>query len=129
VRIEKEKSMIREKQKIIVERTVCTCDRCGREITREDHPDEWAERFLIRFRGGYGSQFGDGSVVEGEFCQHCIYQLLGAYCRITTDDPFQRAHSVSGEPAKIFQPYQFAEVDEVKTANVMFRFAKKTTSE
>lgn len=120
--------MIREKQKIIVERTVCTCDRCGREITREDHSIEWAERFLIRFRGGYGSEFGDGSVVEGEFCQHCIYQLLGNYCRITTDDPLAPEHKVTGDPEKIGQPYQLADVEEINAASDAFRVAMKGTS-
>jgi hypothetical protein len=104
--------MIRENQKIVVERTVCTCDRCGREMTREDHSTEWEERFLIRFRGGYGSVFGDGNPVEGDFCQHCIYQLIGKYCRIKTDDPFQPEQSVSGDPERIFQFYQFGDVDK-----------------
>ena len=98
--------MIRENQKITIERTVCTCDRCGREITQEEKPDEWQERFAIRFRGGYGSVFGDGNTVEGDFCQNCIHDVLGKYCRIKIDDPFRPELQLHGEPEKIYQPSQ-----------------------
>ena len=120
--------MIRENQKITVERTVCTCDRCGREMTQQDHSVEWAERFFIRFRGGYGSEFGDGSIVEGDFCQHCIYQLLGRYCRVKTDDPFQPEHVVAGDPEKICQPHQLDDIEEINAVSDAFRFIVKRNS-
>lgn len=98
--------MIREKHKVIVERTVCTCDRCGKDIIQEEDLSEWQERFAIRFRGGYGSIFGDGNTVEGDFCQNCIHDVLGKYCRIKLDDPFRPEHIVLGDPEKIYQPNQ-----------------------
>ena len=98
--------MIREKHKVIVERTVCTCDRCGKDIIREDDFSDWQERFAIRFRGGYGSVFGDGNTVEGDFCQNCIHEVLGKYCRIKLDSPFNTEHKVHGDPERIYQPNQ-----------------------
>jgi hypothetical protein len=102
----KEKSMIRRNQKFVVERCVCTCDRCGREMTFEEHTSDWQERFAIRFRGGYGSVFGDGNIVEGDFCQQCIHDTLGKYLRITQDGPFDCQYEQDGEPEKIYQSYQ-----------------------
>ena len=57
------------------------CDKCGR-ITDRDDPFEFQEYHHVRFEGGYGSVFGDESLVEGDFCQHCLKELLGDYLRI-----------------------------------------------
>ena len=104
--------MIRERHKVIVERTVCICDRCGKAIVDlEDHV-EWQERFAIRFRGGYGSVFGDGNAVAGDFCQHCIYEVLGKYCRITIDEPICPSHGVEGPPERIYQTNQLAHAEQ-----------------
>ena len=107
--------MIRYQHKVLVERTVCTCDRCGKESIYEEDPVEWQERFSIRFRGGYGSVFGDGSSVEGDFCQACIHQVLGKYCRIRIDDPFDQKLPVTGDPEKIYQPNQLDLIEQVRT--------------
>ncbi len=104
--------MIRSNQKVVVERTVCTCDRCGCNITSEDHPVEWHERFAIRFRAGYGSIFGDGNCVEGDFCQRCIEQTLGKYLRIRSGDPFGQEQKAEGDPERIYQPYQLDRVEQ-----------------
>lgn len=104
--------MIRYQHKVLAERTVCTCDRCGKDIIYEENPVEWQERFSIRFRGGYGSVFGDGSSVEGDFCQACIHQMLGKYCRIKIDDPFDPKQVVTGDPEKIYQPNQLDLVEQ-----------------
>ena len=105
---------MRQHKKIVIERDVCTCDRCGKEMTLEDQDIEWHERFVIRFRGGYGSVFGDGAAVEGDFCQQCIYDLLGKYLRTTFDDPIRPSYPLDGDPARIYQPNQLAQVIQVK---------------
>jgi len=68
----------------------CICDRCGKSIT----PDafiEWEEKQVIRFTGGYGSVFGDGTQVECDLCQSCVEALIGAFCRrvthVSPEDP------------------------------------------
>lgn len=61
------------------------CDRCGREISADGVDNEWPERLAISFRGGYGSIFGDGSLVECDLCQHCMKEVLGAWLRISPD--------------------------------------------
>jgi hypothetical protein len=43
---------------------------------------EWQESLQLRFTGGYGSVFGDGTKVAVDLCQHCVKELLGAYCRV-----------------------------------------------
>jgi hypothetical protein len=58
----------------------CICDRCGKRITPDDF-SEWEEKQLIRFTGGYGSVFGDGTQVECDLCQSGVEALIGAFCR------------------------------------------------
>jgi hypothetical protein len=64
------------------------CDKCGREATplgghRGEDGYEFQEFLFIRFRGGYGSVFGDGNDVECDICQHCLKELLGDYMRVS----------------------------------------------
>lgn len=64
--------MLRYKQ-VAVERLVCTCDRCGLEMEQGGSDSvEWQERFVISFRAGFASVFGDGNHVAGDFCQACV---------------------------------------------------------
>ena len=58
-----------------------TCDKCGNKFTPEDI-FEWQEIYSVNFTGGYGSVFGDGANVTVEFCQKCLKELIGSYCRI-----------------------------------------------
>jgi hypothetical protein len=58
-----------------------TCDKCKKEIFTEDWVDI-QEMHHIRFTGGYGSVFGDESKVECDFCQQCLKEIIGPYCRI-----------------------------------------------
>jgi len=118
--------MIQQK-KITLEREVCTCDRCGKDITKEENTAEWQERFVIRFRAGYGSVFGDGNTVEGDICQDCLQAVLGKYLRITLDDPFRPKHQVEGEPDKIYQPNQLALQEQLDAENSAFWGAMSTT--
>lgn len=93
---------------------VTTCDRCGREMIPNDLDCEHQERLAVRFRAGYGSEFGDGNLVEGDFCQHCVKEVLGAWLRVTVDDPFEPHHRLAGEPRQAYQEYQLWEVLEAE---------------
>lgn len=86
--------------------SIITCDRCGKIIS-----DDWVEmqeRFAVRFVAGYASVFGDGSIVEGDFCQTCIHEVLGQYCRIRSGDP-ESEQKTQEAPVKIYQLCQMAE--------------------
>ena len=56
------------------------CDCCQREIKTDDH-FEWQEILFIKIMGGYGSIFGDGTIVETQLCQYCVKKLLGEFLR------------------------------------------------
>lgn len=91
---------------VTVERLICTCDRCGKAMEQDIAEIEWQERFIISFRAGYGSDFGDGTLVEGDFCQECIKSVLGKWLRITNDDFLNAKHKLTHDAEKIMQPYQ-----------------------
>lgn len=58
-----------------------TCDVCERTY---DVDDEETDEFLfIREIGGFNSVFGDGNMIEGTICQHCVKEKLGEYLSIT----------------------------------------------
>lgn len=59
--------------------TQCVCDRCGRDLMDDD---EKHECLSISYVAGYGSVFGDGKTVEGDFCQHCVKDVLGQWLTI-----------------------------------------------
>lgn len=88
----------------INESAIVTCDRCGKDISQETDVFEWQERFAIRFRGGYGSVFGDGAIVEADFCQGCIRESLGQYLRVGEGDPSEPRSATHGRAEKIRQP-------------------------
>ena len=74
--------LIRKKKKVTTttkEVVGFTCDRCKQTFTEEEHPFEVQEAHFIRFVGGYGSVFGDGSPVACELCQHCLLDLIGVF--------------------------------------------------
>lgn len=101
---------------VTVTETYVTCDRCGREM-RPDTPDlEHQERVAVRFRAGYASAFGDGSLVEMDLCQHCVKDVLGRWLRVTPDDPVEPMHSIAvrGDPKGAYQQYQLADAIEAE---------------
>jgi hypothetical protein len=55
------------------------CDKCGKEYDAGDF--EVQEFHHISFCGGYASVFGDGTQVECDICQHCLYEMIGESCR------------------------------------------------
>ena len=58
------------------------CDICHKIFNVEDDVFEIQEFHHVRFRGGYGSVFGDESSIACDICQHCLKQLIGEYCRV-----------------------------------------------
>jgi len=81
--------MIKTKEQIIKEYPVeKTCDKCGKTFTLDDDILEFQEFHHIRFTGGYGSVFGDGSEVECDICQYCLLEMIKDIFRIKEDFPF-----------------------------------------
>jgi hypothetical protein len=59
------------------------CDVCKKTFNW-DNKEEWIEAqecISIVHHGGYGSVFGDPSVVKLDICQHCLNEKLGEYLR------------------------------------------------
>lgn len=84
----------------------CTCHRCARTMSAESDFIEFQEALIISFRAGYGSTFGDGNLVESVLCQSCMKEVLGAWLRITDDDPFAPKHRLRHPPQGAYQPHQ-----------------------
>jgi hypothetical protein len=58
------------------------CDRCGHVMDEADIGSGYNNVTLLRFRAGYGSEFGDGQYIEGDFCDACLFELFGRYVRV-----------------------------------------------
>ena len=56
-----------------------TCDVCKKVYNCKEDWEEIGEIHSIRFKGGYGSVFGDGTAMMVDICQHCFKKLLGEY--------------------------------------------------
>jgi hypothetical protein len=69
--------------------TVVICDRCSKRMSEEDPESGFQNRTQIRFRGGYGSLFGDGNKIEGDLCDQCLFDLLGPYLRVVESNPVE----------------------------------------
>ncbi len=54
------------------------CDICKKTYINSLDIQEFIN---IKFQGGYSSIFGDGAIMEGDFCQDCIKKLLGDFLR------------------------------------------------
>ena len=53
---------------------VVKCDKCKKEYNDIMEIQEMAK---FRFTGGYGSIFGDGTMVIADICQYCLKEMLG----------------------------------------------------
>jgi antitoxin CcdA len=64
-----------------------TCDVCNRIYFNDDKDDlmEIQEFHHIRFRGGFGSVFGDDVEFKADICQHCLKNILGQYITVNED--------------------------------------------
>jgi len=71
------KTIIETQQVEKIEAIICDC--CGVEY---DDPMELQEFLSHSDRGGYGSVFGDGYLIEIDMCQRCIKNILGPYVRV-----------------------------------------------
>ena len=97
---------------VTVDKLICVCDRCGKTMEQGIAEIEWQERFIVSFRAGYGSIFGDGNLVECDLCQDCVQSIMGKWLRVTQDDPFEGKHKLTNDPEKLLQPYQYRKVLE-----------------
>lgn len=61
------------------------CDRCGHLMDEADHRSGYNNLTLLRFRAGFGSKFGDDKLIEGDFCDACLFELLARYVRVVDD--------------------------------------------
>ena len=77
--------MIKKKiEKVEVEQTIAIskqCDRCKAWYDVEEDVFESQEFHHIRFTGGYGSVFGDGTTIECDLCQKCLHTMIKDYMR------------------------------------------------
>lgn len=64
------------------ERGKAVCDRCGHVMDETDHRSGYNNLTMVRFRAGYDSKFGDGNLIEGDFCDTCLFELLARYVRV-----------------------------------------------
>lgn len=74
---------VSKKETIAVE-----CDVCKKMFDQDDVLD-LQEMTHIRFRGGYGSIFGDGDMLECDICQHCLKERLGDALRIIPEEELE----------------------------------------
>lgn len=61
------------------------CDRCGHVMDEADRKSGYNNLAMVRFRPAYGSKFGEGHCVEGDFCDACLFELLAPYVRVIDD--------------------------------------------
>ncbi len=86
------------------------CDRCGHVMDESGPPSGYNNLTMLRFRAGFGSRFGEGSFIEGDFCDACLFELLSPYVRIVDDaripvsDDFFRIES----PRRLYAEHQIA---------------------
>jgi len=76
--------MIRTKAEIVEKEVIkpvsYQCDKCKKDFDIEEY-DEIQEFHHIRFTGGYGSIFGDGTGVECDLCQKCLHAMIKDYMK------------------------------------------------
>lgn len=86
------------------------CDRCGHAMDEAEPDSGYNNLALLRFRSGFGSRFGDGSYIEGDFCDACLFELVAPYIRVIDDsqvpdsNDFFRIQS----PRRLFIEHQIA---------------------
>jgi hypothetical protein len=84
--------MLEYQNRTVQEVAACTCDRCQKRMTPDDHDSGWHERMSLSFRGGFDSIFGDGNEVSVDLCSQCVRDTLGAWLRITPPEPDGQAY-------------------------------------
>lgn len=86
------------------------CDRCGLVMDEADHKSGYNNLALLRFRAGFASRFGEGSYVEGDFCDACLFELLAPYTRTIDDSqvPDSLEYFRIQAPRRLFLEHQVA---------------------
>lgn len=86
------------------------CDRCGVEMDEADPKPGYNNLALLRFRAGFGSRFGEGNYVEGDFCDACLFELLAPYTRAIDDSqvPDSLDYFRIQAPRRLFLEHQVA---------------------
>ena len=59
------------------------CDKCHK-FYKIDNIFEIQEFHHINFNGGYGSIFGDGDKIQCDICQYCLKEMIGDFCKRTS---------------------------------------------
>lgn len=87
------------------------CDRCGVEMDEAEPKPGYNNLAMLRFRAGFGSRFGEGNYVEGDFCDACLFELLAPYTRIIDDSqaPDSNDFFRIQAPRRLFLEHQIAE--------------------
>ncbi len=77
--------MIKKETKVVeVEETKVLsyqCDKCKDWYDAEEDWEDAQEFHHIRFTGGYGSVFGDGTQVDCDICQSCLKEMIKDFMR------------------------------------------------
>ena len=60
-----------------------TCDKCKKQLK---DIMEIQEMLHIRFVGGYLSTFGDGTHINLDICQQCLYNFVKDFLPVTTEE-------------------------------------------
>jgi hypothetical protein len=86
------------------------CDRCGHVMDESDHRSGYNNLTLLRFRAGFGSKFGEGSYIEGDFCDACLFELISPYVRVIDDErvPDSEEFFRIQSPRRLFAEHQIA---------------------
>lgn len=86
------------------------CDRCGLVMDEADHKSGYQNLTMLRFRAAYGSKFGEGRCVEGDFCDACLFELLAPYVRVIDDSRVPDSADFFRVPAprRLYLEYQIA---------------------
>lgn len=87
------------------------CDRCGCVMDQENRESGYNNLTLLRFRAGYGSRFGDGNLVEGDFCDGCLFDLMGRYVRVIEGSDVPESDDVfrADSPRRLYAEYQMTQ--------------------
>lgn len=89
-----------------------TCDRCGLLMDEAEAPRSGYHNLaLLRFRAGAGSRFGEGRLIEGDFCDACLFELLASYVRVVDDEgtPDSADFYRVDAPRRLYAEHQLAD--------------------
>lgn len=86
------------------------CDRCGHAMDEAEPHSGYNNLTLLRFRAGFGSRFGDGNYVEGDFCDACLFELMAPHVRIIDDSQVPDSNDFFRiqTPRRLFLEHQVA---------------------